>query len=74
MDIKDIEVRDLVLRNGKVVLVDSIHSCNGIIERINQIPICQFEPWTPTLDGQGSIVWPGGDCPLFEGEEAYVWF
>ena len=74
MDIKDVDIGGLVLRNGKVVLVDSIHLCNGILEHINQIPMCRFRPWTPTLDGQGRIVWPGGDSQLLEGEEAYVWF
>ena len=74
MDIEDVEIGGLVLLNGKVVRVLSIHSCNGIIERINQIPVFNFKPWTPTLDDQGRIVWPGGDCPLLEGEEAYVWF
>ena len=74
MDIEDVEIGGLVLLNGKVVRVLSIHSCNGIIERINQIPVFNFKPWTPTLDDQGRIIWPGGDYPLFEGEKAYVWF
>ena len=33
-----------------------------------------FQPWQPELDDQGRIIWPGGDVPLLEGEEAYVWF
>ena len=34
----------------------------------------RFRPWTPTLDDEGRIIWPGGDCPLLAGEKAKIWF
>ena len=53
MDIEDVEAGGLVLRNGKVVLVDSIHRCNGIMGSVESSEIVAGDWVRFGRDGNG---------------------